>query len=239
MQLQTNFGGGKTHSMLALYHLFGGRRARRTGGRRRGAGRGGREDAAQGSARRPGGQQDLARQPGHQARWHGGAHALGRARLPARRSERPSRASPRTTRRRPAPATCCASSSSNMAPASCSIDEWVAYARQLHDQSDLPAGGFETQFTFAQALTESAKLAKNCLLVVSLAGVRYGRLTACPGRRRRGRRHSRTGGARPPAQRRRTRGILMAAGDGRGGLRDRSTTPVRADRGRICSSSVT
>ncbi|MDU3131259.1 MAG: DUF499 domain-containing protein, partial [Bradyrhizobium sp.] len=48
------------------------------------------------------------------------------------------------------------------------MDEWVAYARQLHDQSDLPAGGFETQFTFAQALTESAKLAKNCLLVVSL-----------------------------------------------------------------------
>ena len=48
------------------------------------------------------------------------------------------------------------------------IDEWVAYARQLHDQSDLPAGSFETQFTFAQALTESAKSAGNCLLVVSL-----------------------------------------------------------------------
>ena len=48
------------------------------------------------------------------------------------------------------------------------IDEWVAYARQLHDQSDLPAGGFETQFTFAQVLTESAKAAKNCLLVISL-----------------------------------------------------------------------
>src|SRR4029079_7787559 len=48
------------------------------------------------------------------------------------------------------------------------IDEWVAYARQLHDQSDLPAGGFETQFTFAQVLTESAKLASNCLLVISL-----------------------------------------------------------------------
>ena len=29
-------------------------------------------------------------------------------------------------------------------------------------------GGFETHFTFAQALTESAKLAKNCLLVISL-----------------------------------------------------------------------
>ena len=48
------------------------------------------------------------------------------------------------------------------------IDEWVAYARQLHDQSDLPAGSFETHFTFAQALTESAKLAKQCLLVISL-----------------------------------------------------------------------
>jgi predicted AAA+ superfamily ATPase len=48
------------------------------------------------------------------------------------------------------------------------IDEWVAYARQLHDQSDLPAGGFETQFSFAQVLTESAKLAKHCLLVISL-----------------------------------------------------------------------
>jgi predicted AAA+ superfamily ATPase len=48
------------------------------------------------------------------------------------------------------------------------IDEWVAYARQLHDASDLPGGSFETHFTFAQALTESAKLAKNCLVVISL-----------------------------------------------------------------------
>ncbi len=39
---------------------------------------------------------------------------------------------------------------------------------QLHDQGDMPAGGFETQFSFAQVLTESAKLAKHCLLVVSL-----------------------------------------------------------------------
>ena len=32
VQLQTNFGGGKTHSMLALYHLFSGTTAERTGG---------------------------------------------------------------------------------------------------------------------------------------------------------------------------------------------------------------
>src|SRR5439155_4506989 len=48
------------------------------------------------------------------------------------------------------------------------IDEWVAYARQLHDAADLPAGSFETHFTFAQALTASAKAAKQCLLVISL-----------------------------------------------------------------------
>jgi hypothetical protein len=44
----------------------------------------------------------------------------------------------------------------------------VAYARQLHDQSDLPGGSFETHFSFAQTLTESARAAKNCLLVISL-----------------------------------------------------------------------
>lgn len=48
------------------------------------------------------------------------------------------------------------------------IDEWVAYARQLHATADLPAGTFETHFTFAQALSEAAKAAKNTLLVVSI-----------------------------------------------------------------------
>ena len=48
------------------------------------------------------------------------------------------------------------------------IDEWDSYACQLHDNADLPAGNFETQFTFAQALTESVKLTGNCLLVISL-----------------------------------------------------------------------
>ena len=72
------------------------------------------------------------------------------------------------TRKPRAPATCCAKLFNEYGPCLILIDEWVAYARQLHDQSDLPAGGFETQFTFAQVLTESAKLAKNCLLVISL-----------------------------------------------------------------------
>ena len=44
---------------------------------------------------------------------------------------------------------------------SAAIDEWVAYARKLHDQSDLHALGFGTKFSFAQALTESTKLPIN------------------------------------------------------------------------------
>src|SRR5262249_23673133 len=54
------------------------------------------------------------------------------------------------------------------APCLILVDEWVAYARQLHSDNDLPAGTFETQFTFAQALTEAAKAAKQTLLVLSI-----------------------------------------------------------------------
>ena len=87
VQLQTNFGGGKTHSMLALYHLFSGIAPTELLGIDAVMAEAEREDAADGPARRAGGQQDLARQPGHQARRHRGAHALGRARLAARRQE--------------------------------------------------------------------------------------------------------------------------------------------------------
>jgi hypothetical protein len=50
------------------------------------------------------------------------------------------------------------------------IDEWVGYARQLHDNTavQLPAGTFDTQFTFAQALTEAAKAAPGTMVVISI-----------------------------------------------------------------------
>ncbi|MGV2827927.1 Swt1 family HEPN domain-containing protein [Myxosarcina sp. GI1(2024)] len=54
------------------------------------------------------------------------------------------------------------------APCLILIDEWVAYARQLHEVSDLPAGSFDTHFTFVQTLSESAKNADQTLLVVSI-----------------------------------------------------------------------
>ena len=48
------------------------------------------------------------------------------------------------------------------------IDEWIAYARQLYEKHDLPAGSFDTQFTFAQALTEAATDSKNAFVVLSV-----------------------------------------------------------------------
>ena len=77
VQLQTNFGGGKTHSMLALYHLFSGISPTELAGIDAVMQEAGATDAANGTARRAGGQQDFARQPFHQARWHSGAHAVG------------------------------------------------------------------------------------------------------------------------------------------------------------------
>jgi hypothetical protein len=53
-------------------------------------------------------------------------------------------------------------------PAVILIDEWVAYARQLVGRDDLAGGTFETQFTFAQALTEAVKATPGVLLAISI-----------------------------------------------------------------------
>ncbi len=51
------------------------------------------------------------------------------------------------------------------------IDEWVAYARQLPSRENDPrlvGGDFDTQFTFAQALTEAAAATDNVVVLVSM-----------------------------------------------------------------------
>jgi predicted AAA+ superfamily ATPase len=167
VQLQTNFGGGKTHSMLALYHLFGGARPaelsgidaviQAAGGNHLPAAR---RVVLVGNKISPGNPRlkadgTLVRTLWGEMAWQlGGRAAYERVRLDDERATNPGDAL-RTLFK-------------EYGPALILIDEWVAYARQLHDVSDLPAGSFETQFSFAQALTESAKLAGNCLLVISL-----------------------------------------------------------------------
>lgn len=54
------------------------------------------------------------------------------------------------------------------APAVILIDEWVAYARSLVGRDDLAGGSFDDQFTFAQALTEAAKGTPGALLAISI-----------------------------------------------------------------------
>ena len=56
-------------------------------------------------------------------------------------------------------------------PALVLIDEWVAYARDLPTRADetrVAGGDFDTQFTFAQALTEAAAAVNNTLVLVSI-----------------------------------------------------------------------
>ncbi len=113
VQLQTNFGGGKTHTLLALS-------ARRAPGRGRAARGGRRIGTADGAPGCAGRQQDLAGQAGDEAGRHGRAHALGRAGLAARRKEglRPSQLRMMSGPR--APETPCASCSTSTARVSCS-----------------------------------------------------------------------------------------------------------------------
>ncbi len=175
VQLQTNFGGGKTHSMLALYHLFSGAQPGELDGI---------DDIMPtadvtdmpwvnrvvlvGNRISPG--NPVTKEDGTEVRtlwgelaWQLG-HASGgleeaRAAFERVRADDENATNPGDALRQLL---------TDYGPALILIDEWVAYARQLHDESDLPAGSFETQFTFAQALSESAKLPPDCLLVISL-----------------------------------------------------------------------
>ena len=48
------------------------------------------------------------------------------------------------------------------------IDEWVAYLRQIYKVEGLPSGTFDANLSFVQALTESVKASPRTLLVASL-----------------------------------------------------------------------
>jgi predicted AAA+ superfamily ATPase len=167
VQLQTNFGGGKTHSMLALYHLFSGTRANELAGVDEVLAKAGVKSLPKvkrvvlvGNKISPGNPVTKPDGTVVSTLWGELAYQLGGKKAFARVKADDEKATN--------PGDVLRELFKEYGPCLILIDEWVAYARQLHDQSDLPAGGFETQFTFAQALTESAKLAGNCLLVISL-----------------------------------------------------------------------
>ncbi len=168
VELQTNFGGGKTHSMLALYHLCSG--------------------VAAGEL--PGIEDVVTPESGLKiVKGVRRAVFVGTQVSPGREHKKPDGTVVRTIwgeiawqlggkegykliadddKRATNPGDALTKLFNKYAPCLILIDEWVAYARQLHGDKDLPAGTFETQFTFAQALTEAVKAAKQTLLVVSI-----------------------------------------------------------------------
>jgi len=172
VELQTNFGGGKTHSMLALYHLFGG-------------------------AAKPGeipglehlvppelksGNTDLPTanravlvgtqlSPGTphtkpdgtviHTLWGEMAWQLGGSKGYAMVAEDDRQGvSPGSEK--------LAALFDAHGPVLVLIDEWVAFTRQLYGKTDLPAGSFESNMTFVQSLTEASKAATDTLIVASI-----------------------------------------------------------------------
>lgn len=168
INLQTNFGGGKTHSMLSLWHLAAGRPLGDFGqeaqdllgqvgydaipaGVRRVA-IVGNHLAPTGNAKDDGTQVNTIW--GELAWQLGGAEGYAIVADADRSGTNPGEALHTLIAR--------------YAPAVILVDEWVAYARQLYNRDDLAGGTFDTQFTFAQSLTEAVKGTSGVLLAISI-----------------------------------------------------------------------
>jgi predicted AAA+ superfamily ATPase len=168
VDLQTNFGGGKTHSQIALWHLFSAtpllawpqdlqdllRRLEVTDlpPVRRAALVGTKLSPGQPATKADG---TVVRTLWGELAWQlGGAEGFAMVAGADRTATNPGDALRDLLAR--------------YAPCLILIDEWVAYARQLIGAEGLPGGSFETHFSFAQALTESVRSVPAAMLVVSL-----------------------------------------------------------------------
>ena len=168
VELQTNFGGGKTHSMLALYHLFSGVPAASLAG-------------VEPLLRAAG----VDRPPSVRL-----AVLAGQALSPAIPRVKPDGAEVRTLwgelawqllgkegydlvaeadRQAVSPGSDILHQLFERgAPSLILIDEWVTYLRQLYHAPGLPGGSFDANLTFAQALTEAARATPRAMVVASL-----------------------------------------------------------------------
>ncbi len=171
VELQTNFGGGKTHSLLALYHLFGGKIRR--------------DDvtgiqtvsslikpapkdlpvakravlacnylSADSPWKKPDGT-EIRTLWGELAWQLGGKEGYKMVAEADKHSVSPGGEKLTLV-------------FEQFGPALILIDEWVVYARQLIGKDNLPGGTFDTNMSFVQALTEGAKAAGNTLVVAAI-----------------------------------------------------------------------
>ena len=168
VELQTNFGGGKTHSMLALYHMAGGTSVADLPGldqllSRHGLSVPGKINRAVlvGTSRGP---QDVLTVDGGQkvrTTWGELAWQLGGADAFAMVAENDASGIAPGSNVLEAVFRKCA-------PALILIDEWVAYLRQIYKIDGLPSGSFDANLSFVQSLTEAVKASPGTLLVASL-----------------------------------------------------------------------
>ena len=170
VNLQTNFGGGKTHSMLALYHLFSGQPASAfpqeiqelitQNGAVKLEDLGVKRVALVGTSLKAGAPSVKPDGTNVNTIWGELAWQLGGKVAFDLVAD--------SDRTGTSPGDALTQLFKSHAPAIILIDEWVAYARQLVGKEDLPAGTFETQFTFAQALTEMVQGIPGVMLIVSV-----------------------------------------------------------------------
>ena len=166
INLQDRFGGGKTHSMLAVWHLLSGRPLadypQEVQDLLRGADltRPVRRVALVGNELSPGQANDAQGRPSVRTMWGELAWQLGGADAYALVAE--------SDRSGTNPGALLRELFVRYSPVVVLVDEWVAYARQLFGRDDLVAGTFETQFTFAQSLTQAAAAVPGALLLVSV-----------------------------------------------------------------------
>lgn len=175
VQLQTNFGGGKTHAMIALYHLFGGYPPTALPGVETLMAKAGvytlpraHRVVLVGNRISPGNPRSKPDGTTVRTLWGELVWQLGFSAGGLEEARKAYARIAEDDKHATNPGDALRELFVTYGPCLVLIDEWVAYARQLSDQTDIPGGTFDTQFTFAQALTESARAVKNCLVVVSL-----------------------------------------------------------------------
>lgn len=168
VELQTNFGGGKTHSMLALYHMAGPTPVQDLSGLDQLLDKQGlsvpkdiKRAVLVGTSRGP--QDVLNAEGGRKIRttWGELAWQLGGPEGFDMVAENDASG---------------IAPGSNLletlfktyAPCLILIDEWVAYLRQIYKVEGLPSGSFDANLSFVQSLTEAVKASPGTLLVASL-----------------------------------------------------------------------
>jgi predicted AAA+ superfamily ATPase len=169
VDLMTTFGGGKTHSLLAVYHLCAGTPLTELEGMADVAREAGVEGVP-GEMRRcvligndlaPG--RRMLKEDGSEVGtlWGELAWRLGGAEgFALVADDDRQRTNPGTSR--------LVELLRRYAPCVVLIDEWIAYARQLWNRDDLPAGSLDTHMSFAQSLSEAVKAVPDAMLIVSI-----------------------------------------------------------------------